>query len=455
MKDAAGQQVVAELTTLPDVISPLDSANPKDLSLDEPLGEADSPADEEEGQKLADYFSGNKEVMDLFLSLSFLIQRVNTGGLAISELQALNSITKRMADSFGLDTDFLNYIVGSISDNKAIYKMFEKNSSELNVIQKQQPKRLCEIMAQHLPNDYGYILSMSFSGDLLDDLKRVESVMSLVGKTHVRELTAMNSHLFSIKPVNPWSVLLEDYRPGHNVSKNTMVTAFKHPASENSSVYLIQSLVTVRRWLLRRIPKEKDLLKKQPVIERLSKFDAAMERERFLGITPTFLSLSSNRPYRNEKLDSRFVFIRDVEESEDDTSDSNEVHVSDADTEVGNIGFFGKVKKILRRGVGKKGKEDTSVQVKGIEYSLDLVDYAGYLASYENLSWFLINEPIEDTMLRQYRQIFFGCAIGEAIDNTIDVSTGIIGRWKDVATGYYMAVNYAMKDEDEDEDEVD
>lgn len=405
-------------------------------------------------QKLSDYFSGNKEVMDLFLAFCFLIQRVNTGGLAIAELQALNNITKIMTDKFELDGGFLNYIVSSISDNKEIYRVFVKSSSELNVIQNQRPKRLCEIMTEHMPNDCGYVLKLKLEGVLIDDLKRVESLLALINKTHIRELTSIENKFFSIEAINPWSVLLENYRPGHSIEKNTMVTAFKHPVSESSSIYLIKSLVTVRRWLLRRIPKEAELTKKKVVVERLSKFDAAMEREKFLGITPAFLSISANRPYRNEKLDSRFVMVHDVESDiEEDMLDDVESDDAQKESEVvANGGMLAKAKTLFSRFGKKKDKQEAVVTPVNRSYEITLVDYAGFEVAYNNLTWHMIDEPQEDTLLRQYRQIFFGCAIGGEVDSTIDVSKEIVGRWMDAAIGYYMAANYTIKEvEEEDE----
>ena len=452
MKDtsASGVKTVSTEVLVADVIVSDDETN--GLSNDNLL-DNNEPAQSEE-QKLSDYFSENKEVMDLFLAFCFLIQRVNTGGVSIAELQVLNNISKKMVDNFGLDAQFLNYIVSSISDNKEIYKVFIKNSSELNIVQKQHPKRLCEIMTEHMPKDCGYVLKLKLEGVLIDDLKRVESLLALINKTHIRELTSIENNFFSIEATNPWSLLLEDYRPGHNIEKNTMVTAFKHPVSESSSIYLIKSLVTVRRWLLRRIPKEIESSNKKVVVERLSKFDATIEREKFLGITPTFLSISANRPYRNEKLNSRFVSIHDVEpDIEEDMLDDTESGGDQKEPEVAaSVGMLAKAKTLFSKFGKKKDKQDAVVTPINRDYEITLVDYAGFEVSYKNLSWYMIDEPQEDTLLRQYRQIFFGCAIGDVVDNTIDVSREIVGRWMDAAIGYYMAANYTIKENVEDDE---
>lgn len=452
MKDtsASGVKTVSTEMLATDVI--VIDAETNRLSNDNLL-DNDVPAQNEE-QKLSDYFSENKEVMDLFLAFCFLIQRVNTGGVSIAELQVLNNISKKMVDNFGLDAQFLNYIVSSISDNKEIYKVFIKNSSELNIVQKQHPKRLCEIMTEHMPKDCGYVLKLKLEGVLIDDLKRVESLLALINKTHIRELTSIENNFFSIEATNPWSVLLEDYRPGHSIEKNMMVTAFKHPVSESSSIYLIKSLVTVRRWLLRRIPKEVESTNKKEVVERLSKFDATIEREKFLGITPTFLSISASRPYRSEKLNSRFVSIHNVEpDAEADILDDAESSGNQKEPEAeANVGMIAKAKTLFSKFGKKKDKQEAIATPINRDYEIMLVDYAGFEVSYKNLSWHMINEPQEDTLLRQYRQIFFGCAIGDVIDNTIDVSKEVIGRWMDVAIGYYMAANYTIKEKVEDDE---
>lgn len=423
------------------------------LNGEQPEKGGDQEDDEPLGQSLSDYFSGNKEVMDLFLAFCFLIQRVNTGGLAIAELQVLNDITKKMVDDFGLDTEFLNYIVGSISDNKEIYRVFAKNSSELNIVQRQRPKRLCEIMTEHMPSDCGYRLELSLTGVLMDDLKRIESLLALIDKTHISELTSIENNYFSMKVVNPWSVLLADYGLGYSIGKNVVVTAFKHPVSKPSSVYLAKSLITVRRWLLRRIPKEESVVKK-PVVERLSKFDAVLERERFLGITPTFLSLSANRPYRNKKLESRIVFISDVADQDEGEGEYYDEFDGAEDTYeqeeiAAPVGIMAKAKSFF--GKVSKGKVKKLEEVEVIrDYEFVFVDYAGYEVVYNNLSWFLVDEDYEDTILRQYRQIFYGCAIGEPVNNNIDVSREISGKWMDAAIGYYMAVNYTIEVPDDE-----
>lgn len=409
-------------------------------------------------QTLIDYFSNNKEAMNLFLAFCFLVQRVNTGGMGKSDLQALNNITKSMVDDFQLDTNFLNYMISSISNNKSIYKLFNKNSSEFNHVQRQHPKRYCEIMSKYLPSDYGFIFTLNLSGVVLDDLKRVESILSLFTKTHITELTAIQNKNFMIRSVNPWDVLLDDYKKGVRIDKNSMVTSFKHSPSQASNIYLIKSLVTARRWLLRRVPQIIAASNGKEVVERLSASDAIMSREEFLGITPTFISFSGNRPYRNTALDSSIVGVRDIETAASDSEEYEEEYFEDYGEhqeystfeEDVPVGFLAKTKALFSR--KKKVVEDVEV-VDEITYTITIPDDVGSAAEHTNLFWVKVEEyELEDIYFRLYRQIFNRCALAEATDNTVDVKTGVIGSWRDVAIGYYMSVSYSIEGDDSEDE---
>lgn len=408
---------------------------------------------------LSSLFSENKEAMDLFLAICFMVQRINTGGVNINELAALDSMKNKLVDSHQLAAGTLEFVISAINNSVDMYRLFAKYSPEFRYIQKQLPVSYCEIMAKNVPNNPGYLLKLKLTGDVDRDLKTVQSILSIFLTSHTTDILSISSEYFSFEPANPWLVTYKSLKGEMTVEDNTVYIAFQHPQGQASSFFAVNSLVTIKRWLLRRLPVKEAVTKDTGIKERPTAQDEFLDRQAFLGINPDFVSFSGNRPYSAKAPNSRVMEVSDVPVDDeaheaDYTSQDNEIlEAIEADTTVGRVkGLFGRTKGLMRifsKSVEQDVYEDVAPEATELEehygYHISLSDYNGDISTYFDLAWTVVEEDAQKSVLQTiYKQIFMVCPKVGLSPIKVNVKQSMRGHWQDAAQGYLMIVDYKI-----------
>ena len=265
-------------------------------------------------RSLVEFFNYSSEATQLFLSLSFLMQRNMMGGLTTYELMAVSNIKHnliRCFDSYD-DKDSINNLVEMISS--ADYKDFEAvvDSDSVRYIALQDNRSLCKILATYLPDDIGMLVKIPITDNLdYDDL------LEQAKAQHPKIILGLD-----VVPVNPWAVIFSP--PSLKEAGNHIVISFPINHKEQRSFYYFKSL-NMAKAILQRQEEEHD-----DEIEEEVKPSAVINSIRFLkGI----LSLSGRgRKGVDSKLTSRPFIARAVNEDEDSAIEG-EVYALDENQE--------------------------------------------------------------------------------------------------------------------------
>lgn len=407
--------------------------------------------DKEKKVTLSSLFGENKAAMDLFLAVCFMIQRINTGGVNIKELEALDAIKNKLVESHQLAPGTLEFIIAAINNNADMYRLFTKGSPEFQYVQRQLPVDYCEIMANNLSKNPGLLLKVQLTGDVEKDLKAVQSILNTFLTLHTTDILSVSSKDFSFEPINPWQVIHNNLKGKLSVPQNTVIIAFQHREGQARSYFAIKSLVTMKKWLLRRLIEEEGVKEDVGVKERPTMQDEMLDRNAFLGINPNFISFSGNRPYSSKAPNSRVVEISDVLEDDYDHEDSEVLAVEAVSTTSGVKGLFGKTKGIMglfnRRSEQKSeaGVSEVTEVEEHYGYHISLIDYNGDINTYFDLVWTVIAENEQELLLQDiYKQIFAGCTQASLSPIKVNVKNSIRGHWQDAAQGYLMTVDYSI-----------
>lgn len=408
---------------------------------------------------LSSLFSENKDAMDLFVAICFMVQRINTGGVNINELAVLDSMKNKLVDTHQLAPGTLEFIISAINNSVDMYRLFAKGSPEFQYIQKQLPISYCEIMAKNVPNNPGYLLKLKLTGEIDRDLKTVQSILSIFLTSHTTDILSISSEYFSFEPANPWRITYKSLKGEMTVEDNTVYIAFQHPQGQASSFFAVNSLVTIKRWLLRRLPVKEAVAKETGIKERPTAQDEFLDRQAFLGINPDFVSFSGNRPYSAKPPNSRVMEVSDVAVDDevyeaDDTPQDNEVlEAVEADTTASRVkGLFGRTKGLMRifnKSAEQDVDEDRVSEVTELEdhygYHISLPDYNGDISTYFDLVWSVVEEDAQKSVLQTiYKQIFMVCPQVGLLPIKVNVKQSIRGHWQDAAQGYVMIVDYKI-----------
>lgn len=420
---------------------------------------SDTGEGEEKEVTLSSLFSENKEAMDLFLALCFMFQRINTGGININALGALHNIKDRLVEDHQFEPGTLEFVISAINDNTNMYKLFAEGSPEFQYIQRQLPSSYCEIMAKNISDKPGFLLKLNLIGDVESDLKSIQSLLNIFLSTHTTDILSVSSDSFSFEPANPWSITYDVITRKMVVPDNTIVIAFHHRQDQASSYFAIKALVTIKRWLLRRLPVEDKVDEDVGIKERPTAQDEMLDRQAFLGIKSNSISLSGSRPYSAKAPNSGIVNISDVVEedeyyeAEDNLQGNVQIEVEGVNTTGGKIkGLFGKTKGLLS--VFNKQSKQTTDEIILVEehdgYHISLVDYNGNINTYFDLIWSIVEEDAHQAVLQDiYKQIFMACPIASLSPIKVNVKQSIRGRWLDAAQGYLMVVDYNIAQPEE------
>lgn len=264
-------------------------------------------------RSLVEFFNYNAEATQLFLSLSFLMQRNMMGGLTTYELMAVSNIRDSLIRCFDTydDKDSINNLVEMISSTD--YKDFDAviDSNSVKYIALQDNRSLCKILATYLPDDIGMLIKIPITDDLdYDDL------LEQAKAQHPKFILGLD-----VQPVNPWAVIFSP--PSMKEAGNHIVMSFPINHKEQRSFYYFKSLSMAKAILQRQEVEHNEEVEE-------AKPSAVINSIRFLkGI----LSLSGReRKGFESKLTSRPFIARAVNEDEGSTIEG-EVYALDENQE--------------------------------------------------------------------------------------------------------------------------
>lgn len=413
-------------------------------------------------KKLLDYFSNNQEAMDVFLIYCFMIQRVNTGGVNLTELSVIHSVKDQLIQTYQVDRESLRSIVQAINKDSGIYEIFATGSSELNYVKEQSPWHLCSIMSKYLPAESGLRLKITLTGDVDKDVEIAQNLLDLFTNTNIAKLLSISDDSFNLQFSNPWYLISQHIDGKFYTEPNTVDIICKHPDEEDYSYYIVKGLISILNSLSRRVEEAPRISEDPTLKERPSSLDVNLDRDAFMGIEPDFVTMSKNRPYQNSRPNSSIFSVKSVKKDEEEQEVEQAYQEEPQEDELApEKGRVSRIKNLLG-GIGKKvnsavrGSTTSEKAVKPKEEEpitgITLMSANGVVFEAEpDLVWTFVEE--KDVYLVEkkiYSQVFVFCPQVGLASIKPNVRDQIKGSWYDVAQGYLMSVNYKIDRQQED-----